>query len=90
MKLKSFDTAEYKIVDAEAARGRDTGTVVWVCETRSGQRFSVRPRGTVDQRRNWLATKDLHIGKMLTVQYQNLTPDGLPRFPVGLTFRDYE
>ena len=90
LKLKSFDTAEYKIVDAEAARGRDTGTVVWVCETRSGQRFSVRPRGTVDQRRNWLATKDLHIGKMLTVQYQNLTPDGLPRFPVGLTFRDYE
>jgi len=90
LKLKSFDTAEYKIVDAEAARGRDTGTVVWVCETPSGQRFSVRPRGTVDQRRNWLATKDLHIGKMLTVQYQNLTPDGLPRFPVGLTFRDYE
>lgn len=90
LKLKSFDTAEYKIVDAEAARGRDTGTVVWVCETQSGQRFSVRPRGTVDQRRNWLATKDLHIGKMLTVQYQNLTPDGLPRFPVGLTFRDYE
>ena len=90
LKLKSFDTDEYKIVDAVAARGRDTGTVVWVCETQSGQRFSVRPRGSVDQRRNWLATKDRHIGKMLTVQYQNLTPDGLPRFPVGLTFRDYE
>ena len=90
LKLKSFDTDEYKIVGAEAARGRDTGTVVWVCETAKGQTFSVRPRGTVDQRRNWLEEKDLHVGKMLTVQYQNLTPEGLPRFPVGLTFRDYE
>ena len=90
LKLKSFETAEYRIVGAEAARGRDTGTVVWVCETAKGQTFSVRPRGTVEQRRSWLAEKNLHVGRMLTVQYQNLTPEGLPRFPVGLTFRDYE
>lgn len=90
LKLKSFETDEYKIVGAEAARGRDTGTVVWVCETKKGQTFSVRPRGTVEQRRSWLSEKDLHVGRMLTVQYQNLTPGGLPRFPVGLTFRDYE
>jgi DNA ligase-1 len=37
-----------------------------------------------------LANKDTFLGKMLTVQYQNLTPDGIPRFPVGLSFRDYE
>ena len=90
LKLKSFDTAEYKIIGAETAKGRDSGTVVWICRADNGERFSVRPRGSLDQRRSWLEAKDLHIGKMLTVQYQNLTPDGLPRFPVGLTFRDYE
>ena len=90
LKLKTFETEEYKIIGAEEARGRDIGTVVWVCQTPNGQNFSVRPRGTIDQRRNWLADKDAHLGKMLTVQYQNLTPDGIPRFPVGLSFRDYE
>ena len=30
------------------------------------------------------------IGKMLTVRFQELTDDGLPRFPVGIEFRDYE
>jgi hypothetical protein len=27
---------------------------------------------------------------MLTVRYQELTDDGIPRFPVGLEIRDYE
>ena len=90
LKFKSFQTDEYKVIDAEEAKGRDIGTVVWVCETPEGHKFSVRPRGMVDQRRNWLANKDTFLGKMLTVQYQNLTPDGIPRFPVGLSFRDYE
>jgi hypothetical protein len=27
---------------------------------------------------------------MLTVRYQELTHDGIPRFPVGITIRDYE
>ncbi len=90
LKFKSFQTEEYKVVDAMEAKGRDIGTVVWVCENSEGQTFSVRPRGSIDQRRNWLANKDTYMGKMLTVQFQNLTPDGIPRFPVGLSFRDYE
>jgi hypothetical protein len=30
------------------------------------------------------------IGQQLTVRYQELTTDGIPRFPVGIAFRDYE
>jgi DNA ligase-1 len=29
-------------------------------------------------------------GKMITIQYPNLTPDGVPRFPYMLAIRDYE
>jgi hypothetical protein len=31
-----------------------------------------------------------YVGKKLTVRYQELTDEGLPRFPVGVAFRDYE
>jgi len=27
---------------------------------------------------------------MLTVKFQNLTELGIPRFPIGIVFRDYE
>jgi hypothetical protein len=30
------------------------------------------------------------MGKLLTVRYFELTNDGVPRFPVGITIRDYE
>lgn len=90
LKLKYFETAEYKIVGAEEAKGRDNGTVVWVCKTSDGHTFSVRPQGTQAERRQWLTDKNQHIGKYLTVKYQNLSYEGVPRFPVGLAFRDYE
>jgi len=89
LKYKDFTTEEYKIVDATEATGRDKGTVVWIC-TNGTQNFSVRPRGTQEQRTRMLREKDKYLGKMLTVQYQNLTNMGVPRFPVGLVVRDYE
>jgi len=30
------------------------------------------------------------MGEMLTVQFQGLTQDGVPRFPVALAVRNYE
>jgi DNA ligase-1 len=31
-----------------------------------------------------------YVGKKLTIRFQELTDEGLPRFPVGIAFRDYE
>jgi len=31
-----------------------------------------------------------YYGKWLTVKYQELSKDGIPRFPVGISFRNYE
>jgi len=92
LKFKTFQTDEYRIVGAEEAKGRDTDTVVWICETNKGETFSVRPKGTQKQRKEWLAQceKLINGSKWLTVQYQNLTDGGLPRFPVGIAIRDYE
>lgn len=90
LKRKDFETEEYKIVDAVEADGKDKGTVIWVCETPDCRKFNVRSRGTLAQRGTWWLERDEHIGKMLTVRFQNLSEFGVPRFPVGLAFRDYE
>jgi DNA ligase-1 len=89
LKFKSFQTEEYKIVGAEEGRGRDAGTVIWICTSPAGD-FHVRPKGTVEDRTKWFKNKKNYIGKDLTVQFQNLTNGGIPRFPVGLAIRDYE
>ena len=89
-KYKKFFDDEYKIVDALEGQGNDIGTVVWICETPKGQRFKCRPKGTRDDRRDKYKNRKQYFGKLLTVKYQELTNDGIPRFPVGIAIRDYE
>jgi DNA ligase-1 len=90
LKLKDFKTDEYKVIGMRECTGKDVGTPTWVCLTENGQEFTVRPEGTQEKRREMFKNGDKYIGKMLTVKYQNLTDLGVPRFPVGIAFRDYE
>lgn len=90
LKYKRFFDKEYKIVGANEATGRDKGTVVWLCETSDGKEFSCRPQGSLQYRRKMWETHHEHIGKLLTVRFQEMTRDGVPRFPVGIDVRDYE
>jgi DNA ligase-1 len=90
LKLKDFKTDEYKVIGMRECAGKDVGTPIWVCTTENGQEFTVRPEGTQEKRRDMFKNGDMYIGKMLTVKYQNLTDLGVPRFPVGIAFRDYE
>jgi DNA ligase-1 len=89
-KYKEFIDEEFKIHNANEGTGTDEGTVIWVCSTKDKKYFKVRPRGTVEQRKEWWDKNQQFIGNMLTVRYQNLTEDGIPRFPVGIAIRDYE
>ena len=50
----------------------------------------MRPQGNYDERKKQYKEGKKYIGKMLTVKYQELTNDHVPRFPVGLAIRDYE
>jgi DNA ligase-1 len=87
-KYKEFVEAEYPIVGFKEADGRDKGTVVWVCATAECRQFSVRPRGTQEQRRQWFQDGHKYQGKLLTVIYQELSELNVPRFPVGKAIRD--
>ena len=90
LKYKDFQTEEYEIVGAKTGHGRDADAVVWVCKTQDGQQFTVRPEGTIAQREEHYKNYKEYIGKMLTVRFQNLTTQKVPRFPVGVVIRDYE
>lgn len=94
-KYKEFFEAEYEICGYREAEGRDRGTVIWVCRLpgsgsggSSASEFSVRPRGTLEMRRKWFAEAASFVGKQLTVIYQELSEQGVPRFPVGKSIRE--
>jgi DNA ligase-1 len=89
-KYKSFQDDEYEIIGFKEGKNTDEGCVIWECKTPNGLEFSVRPRGTKEQRTEWFDNGESYIGSLLTVRYQELTDDGIPRFPVGITIRDYE
>jgi DNA ligase-1 len=89
-KYKEFEDAEYKVVGFKEGDGVEKGCVIWICTTTKSQEFAVRPRGTHEERAELLKRASDFVGKSLTVRFQELTTDGIPRFPVGLTFRDYE
>jgi DNA ligase 1 len=89
-KYKHFQDDEYKIVGFTDGEGSETGCVVWKCVTPEGKEFSVRPRGTREERQVLFNEGNNYIDGMLTVRFQELSQDNVPRFPVGVAIRDYE
>ena len=90
LKYKEMMDEEYKIIGFYEGEGDEAGCVLWECALESGKTFRCRPKGTQEERRALFKRGGDFLGKMLTVQFQELTPDGVPRFPVGLAIRDYE
>ena len=89
LKWKPIQDAEFEIVDVKEARGKDKGTPIFVCRV-GLRRFRARPTGTMQQRRKMWRDRRKLIGCQLTVEYQNLTKYGVPRFPRAKVLRDYE
>jgi len=89
-KYKKFDDEEFEVIGFQEGQGNDIGTVIWVCKTAAGKTFTTRPKGTREEKKLLFQNATDYIGEMLTVKFQDYTVAGIPRFPVGITFRDYE
>lgn len=89
-KYKSFQDDEGYIIGAEPGKGTEENAVVWQIQDKQGNRFSCRPRGDIIGRRayyeQFVKDPQQFIGKEYRYRFQSLTPDGNPRFPVGLGF----
>ncbi len=87
-KMKDFMEDEFLIIGAHEETGENRGCVVWECETKTHKTFSCNQNGTREFRRKLFKNKDKYIGKAyLTVVFQELTTDGVPRFPKGKAIR---
>ena len=88
LKVKRFLDAEYKIVDFTHGTSIELECCIFICETPEGERFNVRPVGTHEERKVMYKNGASYVGKLLTVKYQELSNDNVPRFPVGLHIRE--
>lgn len=88
-KVKEFKDAEFEIIGVEEGRGKLQGLLgAFVLKTASGEEFKAKMTGNQEATRVFIEDPASCIGKMLTVQYQELTgKNGVPRFPVGLRLR---
>lgn len=92
LKVKTFRDEEFEAVGVEEGNGKLQGKAgaIW-CLTKDGKRFKAKMRGSLDGLTDYLVHfEQKYKGRPLTVKYQNLTPDGIPRFPVGIRFREEE
>jgi DNA ligase-1 len=92
LKRKEFQDAEYKVIDIDEGNGNRSGTckhLVCYCE-KTGKTFNSNVKGSWEYLKEILDNKDQYIGKEATIKFFQLTPDGIPRFPYAIAFRDYE
>ena len=90
LKYKEFQDEEGEIVDVEEATGTEEGAAILIIRDPRGNEVPVRFRAPIEERRKWLKNPELVLGKRATVRFQELSPDGVWRFPVGVSIRDYE
>jgi len=83
LKYKHFKTEEFKVVGHTVGK---EGIPVFECSAGS-KTFGVMMKSSLEEKQAMLLKVESFYGKWLTVKYQELSKDGVPRFPVGIDFR---
>lgn len=87
IKIKKFEDAEFLIVGVHASVD---GWAILECRTTLGKSFNVSAPGSMKQRTEVLNHSWNYIYKWVTVEYSNITKDGIPFHPVAIRFREPE
>lgn len=97
VKMKPTFTDEFEVVDyTDGSKGKDQGAIIWICQTTDGNQFNVTPKEMTYEERRELYSKaqenfdSSFKSRMLTVEYQDLSADGIPLRAKSVGFRDYE
>lgn len=85
IKVKAREDDEFLVIDV--VPGSD-GLGILVCQMISGKQFKTLAPGNHDQKRNILLEKEKYIGRHVTVEYANLTTDGIPFHGVATRFKE--
>jgi DNA ligase-1 len=89
-KVKDFVDGEFEVLSIIEGGGRFKGAAIFECRATETQTFTVCPEGDMDYRRDLYNRREeiLSTTKYLTVRYQELSKDGVPIFPVGVSLRE--
>lgn len=88
LKVKVMRDEEFEVVGFQEGTGKLMGYVgSFHCVTSGGVKFKAKLEGELKDLPN-VADGPNHVGRTLTVRFQDYTPDGSPRFPVGVRFKD--
>ncbi|KEG07905.1 DNA ligase [Trypanosoma grayi] len=88
LKYKTMHDAEYRVVDFLPGQGKFKGCLgAFVCETKDGIRFNATPKATHEHRLALWNKREKLLGQYLTVQYQELSSQDVPRFPIAKSVR---
>lgn len=89
IKYKRFDDAEFLCVGVQPGkRGKMLDKAVLVLVTNNGRTFNAKMVGSLEELKRYAEQPQLVVNKQITVQFQGLTKDGIPRFPVALRIRE--
>lgn len=83
MKRKVFIDEEYEIVSINEGKGNRSGKAGFITYKRpDGVEFDSGIKGSFEYATQLLEDADKYVGGQGTVRYFELTPDGIPRFPI--------
>jgi ATP-dependent DNA ligase len=101
LKRKMTYSDEYEVVDFDqGSKGRDKGAIMWICKTHNTDKlFRVTPKNTTYDER-YKTFKDANAnnkkgfinkfkGRMMTVEYEDLSKDGVPLRAKAVGFREH-
>ena len=80
------------LIKIDIGNGNRAGTakhLVCFCD-KTNQTFNSNIKGSFDYLKEIYDNRKEYIGKLATIKFFQLTPDGIPRFPYAIGFRDYE
>lgn len=98
LKVKPRFEDEFVIVGfTEGEKGKDKGAIIWILVTKEGKQFNAVPKGMSYQERYDLYKKMTptrfekeYKGKLMTVEYEELSIDNTPLRAKAIVIRDYE
>jgi ATP-dependent DNA ligase len=84
-KRKPRYSAEYEVIGfGEGVKGKDKGAIIWELKTKKGVRFTSTPVG-MDYEERYRVFREMtpqkfaeYKGKMMTVEYDDISDDGVP------------
>ena len=86
-KYKPTSDMEGLCIGVEDSKGTEAGCAVLVVSLRNGNSLSLRMKGSLEMRRQWMENTSLIVGKVITFKYHRMSDAGIPIHAVGMRIR---